>query len=344
MSESLNAAIEVVEQADPTPAAEAPVAPAAAPTPAPAAEQAAPPQDRGTPQRGPDGKFLRRDASEPAPAPAPHAVPPAAGAATPAAATPAAGAADAAPPAWTPAAKEKWGALDPAVKNEIVRREREIEYGMSKATEVRRFGDSVMQEFAPYAQLLAKEGATPQGAIRSLLETVHTLRYGSPEHKHALFMSMAQQYGIDLDHQIDPEKARLQWELDSRGIHDARAETEAQQALADDVQSELQAFIQTPGHEHYDTVRTAMAGLIQTGVAQGLQDAYDRACWADPTVRAALQMAENARRVQEQGKNRNAMLAVNGAPGAVGVDGPHVDPTNLRALLESQFAGNSGRV
>jgi hypothetical protein len=38
------------------------------------------------------------------------------------------------------------------------------------------------------------------------------------------------------------------------------------------------------------------------------------------------------------------MLAVNGAPGAVGVDGPHVDPTNLRALLESQFAGNSGRV
>jgi hypothetical protein len=344
MSESLNDAIATVEQAETASAPDAPVAPAAAPPPAAPAEQAPAPQDRGAPQRGPDGKFLRRDATDSPPAAAPHAVPPAAGANAPAAVSPAAVAADAPPPAWTPAAKEKWAALDPSVKGEIARREREIEVGMSKATEVRRFGDSVMQEFAPYAQLLAKEGATPQGAIRSLLETVHTLRYGSPEHKHALFMSMAQQYGIDVTREIDPEKARLQWELDSRNVNDARAQSEAQHALQVDVQGELEEFIGTPGHEHYPTVRVAMAGLMQTGVATTLQDAYDRACWADPGVRAALQMAENARRVQDQAKNRNAMLTVNGAPGAVATGGPSLDPANLRGLLEAQFAGNSGRV
>jgi hypothetical protein len=173
-----------------------------------------------------------------------------------------------------------------------------------------------MQEFAPYANVLAKEGATPQGAIRALLETVHTLRYGSPEHKHALFMSMAQQYGIDVNREIDPEKARLQWELDSRNVNDARAQSEEQQALTADVYNELEQFVGTPGHEHYPTVRVAMAGLISTGVAATLQDAYDRACWADPTVRAALQLAENAKRAAEQAKNRNALLSVNGAPGA----------------------------
>lgn len=350
VADSLNAAFDTVEQASTAPdTAQAPVAPVEKSAPAVAAET--PAADKGSaPQRGPDGKFLRRGDAAPAPAtdaaPAPSApaAQPAADAAKVAAAAPAAGAPDAAPSSWTPTAKEKWNALDPAVKAEVVRREREIETGLQRASDVRKFGDSVMQEFAPYAQILAKEGATPQGAIRSLLETVHTLRYGSPEHKHALFMSLAQQYGIDVTKEIDPEKARLQWELDSRNARDARAQTDAQVELQRDVQSELEAFIATPGHEHYPTVRQAMAGLMQSGVAQNLQDAYDRACWADPTVRAALQAAESLKKAADQAKNRNALAAVNGAPGAVSTGGPAVDPTNLRALIESQFAVGSGRV
>jgi hypothetical protein len=307
-------------------------------------------QPIGTPERarGPDGKFLKRETVPPAsndaalaPAPA-AAVAPADPAKAPTA-PPAAGAADTAPATWTPAAKEKWTGLDPAIKSEVQRREREIEVGMSKASEVRRFGDSVMAEFAPYAKILENEGATPQAAIRALLETSYTLRFGSPEHKHALFHSLAQQYGIDLAKQVDPEKARLQWELDSRQVNDARAASAQQDALQRDVQGELEHFVNTAGHEHYPAVRTVMAGMIQAGVATTLQDAYDRACWADPQVRSALILADNARRAQEQAKNRNALLSVNGAPGAVHTGGG-VDPANLRGLLEAGFAGNAGRV
>jgi hypothetical protein len=267
-------------------------------------------------------------------------------AATPAHAPPAAQApvpADAAPATWTPAAKEKWATLDPALKGEIAKREREIAVGMSKASEIRQFGDSLAQEFAPYAKILADEGATPQAAIRALLETSYTLRFGSPEHKHALFMSLAQQYGIDLSRQIDPEKARLQWELDSRQVNDARNAAAQQDQLQRSVNTELEQFINAPGHEHYDTVRTAMAGLMQTGVVQTLQDAYDRACWADPTVRTALQLAENTRRAAEQQKNRNALGAVSGAPGSISTGGG-ADASNLRGFPEAQFAGSAGRV
>jgi hypothetical protein len=157
-------------------------------------------------------------------------------------------------------------------------------------------------------------------------------------------MSMAEQYGIDVTKQIDPEKARLQWELDSRNVNDARAEAQQQEALTQDVRSELEQFVDAPGHEHYPTVRTIMAGMIQSGVATNLQEAYDRACWADPGIRASLQMAESTRRAAGQAKNRNALLSVNGAPRAVATGSPGVDPTNLRSLIESQFAGNSGRV
>lgn len=348
MADSLSAAIETVETQAPEPAApsEAPAAPTEAARAAePAAEPAAPTGER---PRGPDGKFQKRDAATPAPpqsAAAPAAAP-AVAAADPAkapAAPAAPGAPDVAPATWTPAAKEKWANLDPAVKGEISRREREVDVALSKATDVRRFGDSVMQEFAPYAKILSDEGATPQAAIRALLETSYTLRFGSPEHKHALFHSLAQQYGIDLGKQIDPEKARLQWELDSRNVNDARQAAAQQDQLQREVQGELEAFMAAPGHEHYGAVRAVMAGLMQSGVAKDLQDAYDRACWADPQIRAALQLAENTRRAAEQAKNRNALLSVNGAPGAVSTGGG-VDPANLRGLLEAQFNGGAGRV
>ena len=344
MSDSLNAAIDTIE----TPAEPASAPVEQAPQEAPFAAET--PQPTSTPERarGPDGKFLKRETVPPAAndAAAPAAQAPAVAAADPAKApapTPAAVPTDAAPATWTPAAKQMWAALDPAVKGEIARREREVDVALSKATDVRRFGDSVMQEFAPYAKILSDEGATPQAAIRALLETSYTLRFGSPEHKHALFHSLAQQYGIDLQKQIDPEKARLQWELDSRNVNDARNAAAQQDQLQREVRGELEAFMAAPGHEHYGTVRAVMAGLMQTGVATTLEDAYVQACWANPQIRAAMQMAENTRRAAEQAKNRNALLSVNGAPGAVSTGGG-VDPANLRGLLEAQFNGGAGRV
>jgi len=252
---------------------------------------------------------------------------------------------DGAPPSWKDGLKEKWGKLDPDVRTEITRREREITTGLQRAADVRQFGDSIMGEFAPYAEILQQEGATPQAAIRALLETSYTLRYGSPEHKHALFMSLAQQYGIDFNRQVDPEKARLQWELDSRNVNDARAGTQAQVRLQQEVQTELEQFVQAPGHEYYDRVRPAMAGLLTTGGAKDLQDAYDRACWSDPQVRAALQQAESLRRAQDQGRNRNALAAVSGGPGAVApASTAGADPSKLREFLEAQFTSPGGRV
>lgn len=352
IGESLNATIDAMEQpADPTPAP-APVA--ADLTPEPTVKE-----DRGD-GRSVKGKFVKKGGTDDTPAHVgrPDKVDPKAepesttaqaptteGTPAPTTTTPAP-AADAAPPAWKDGLKEKWATLDPAVKAEIARREREIGLGLQRSAEARKFGDSITQEFAPYAEVLSKENTTPQQAVRALLENAYTLRYGSQEHKHALFMSMAQQYGIDLNHEADPETARLQQELDNRKHDEFRNNAARQEHLQRSVAEELENFATAPGNEHYETVKGIMSGLLRSGTAKNLQEAYAHACWAEPTVRASIQLAENAKRVAEQAKNRNALASVNGAPGAVASGGKSTgrEAENMRSFIEAQFEGTSGRV
>jgi len=356
--DSISATIDAMEQspASTPDAAAAPVAPAQSQEAAAPAATPTAPQDKG-PGTGRDahGRFLKKDGdAEPAAVPkesAPAAAPAAEGAPTGAptdgkvATPPVVPTADDAPTSWTPELKEKWAGLDPALKGEIQRREKEIATGLQRAAESRKFGDSVMQEFAPYAEILSKEGATPQAAMRALLETSYTLRYGSKEHKTALFQAMANQYGIDLNAQVDPEKANLQRELDTRRLDEARRGSMQQSTMQQEVAGELEAFIASPGHEHYATVRPIMAGMLGSGAAATLQEAYDRACWADPTIRASMQLAESTRRVESQAKNRNALGSVNGAPGGVATGSALPDPGNMRSFIEAQFApGGTKRV
>jgi hypothetical protein len=248
---------------------------------------------------------------------------------------------DAAPSSWKDGVKTKWATLDAEVKAEIMRRERDISIGMQRAAETRKFGDSMYQEVAPYMELLKSEGATPQDAVRILLETAHTLRHGSPETKKALMLSMMEQYGIDFRQPFNPEVARLQWEVDSRRHNDAR--TQAQQGVSQEfaAQSEIEQFAAQPGHEHLDALRPHMAALLQSGAAADLASAYDQAAWANPQVRAQLIQKQDMEKQAALSKNRNAASSVRGSPGGVATSGIS-NPSNLRATIEEAFGG--GRV
>lgn len=330
MEESINAAIEsTAEKIEATPTE-------------PKAEVLTPREDKEPRAKDAFGRFTAKPkeapaaeaaaSGDPATTPAPTTPAPAA---TPAAPAPEA---DAAPSSWKDGVKAKWTTLDSEVKAEIMRRERDISVGMQRAAETRKFGDSMYQEVAPYMELLKSEGASPQDAVRVLLETAHTLRHGSPETKKALMLSMMEQYGIDFRKPFNPEVARLQWEVDSRRHNDARVQ--AQQVASQEIAavSEIEAFAAQPGHEHMDALRPHMAALLQSGAATDLQSAYDQAAWANPQTRAALQQKADLERQATLGKNRNAAASVRGAPGGVGVSNAP-DARNLRATLEDAFGG-----
>jgi hypothetical protein len=228
------------------------------------------------------------------------------------------------------------------VRQEVQRREREISVGLQRAHQAQEFSNSMMQEFQPYADILRQEGATPQAAMRTLLETAYTLRHGSPEHKHALMLSLAQQYGIDLNRQINPELAKAQWEADSLRAANMRRDVGGEQAQMDEVRQVIAEFVSAPGHEHYETVKNHMIALLNNGQAQDLQDAYDQAIWANPQTRKVMmeqsQLQSNTQRAADLNKNRAAASAVRGAPGAVSV-APAADKGNLRAQIEAAMGG-----
>lgn len=338
LRESLDAAVTVVEDGE-TPGLvdeRMPDKDVPEPKDAPGAPEITPPAPGDNRARGPDGKFAprpkeaagRTDTSGTTDTP-PHLT------------KPAPTAAEAAPVAWKQEVKPLWDKLPPEVRAEVSRREKEISTGLHRAHGAVDFANTMMEEFRPYEQILRQEGASPQMALRTLLETAYTLRHGSSAHKHALFLSMAEQYGIDLKAQVSPELARAQWEADSLKHQQMRGQTGQEAQVVNEIQDELQQFSEAPGHEHYDAVRMHMAAMLSNGTAKDLQDAYDQAVWANPETRkAAMEQQitqQNAQRAAAAGKNRNATLAVSGAPGSVSVDSA-VDPKNLRGVIEAAFA------
>jgi hypothetical protein len=71
-------------------------------------------------------------------------------------------------------------------------------------------------------------------------------------------------------------------------------------------QREIEAFSADPANMYFDNVSDAVVALIaqdrQNGGSMSLKDAYDRAVWADPTIRPHLQQAEITARAAEEAR------------------------------------------
>lgn len=227
--------------------------------------------------------------------------------------------------------KAKFSELAPEWQTEIDRLEREAKKQIQTNGEAANFGRSLYAEIQPYEAMIRAEGGTPQGAVRDLLRTAYVLRSGTPAQKQQAIMGVAQQFGIDLSGiaqgqvpQVDPNVAALHQEVE-------RLKRERQQEVQQrthqettQVQSAIEKFASDPKHEHFDDVRVHMGVLMETGAADTLENAYEQACWANPTIRQKLiqsQQAEaEAKRKADERKaveaKRNAGVSIKGAPAA----------------------------
>jgi hypothetical protein len=70
------------------------------------------------------------------------------------------------------------------------------------------------------------------------------------------------------------------------------------------VEAELKAF--QSANPHFDAVREDMGRMIQAGIVNTLQDAYDRAIWARPDIRQRIladqRAADEAKRAEAAAK------------------------------------------
>ncbi len=214
-----------------------------------------------------------------------------------------------APTTWRTEAKLKWNDIDPAIRDEIVKREADMGRGISHYKQDADYGRAVQQTVQPYMAMINAAGSTPQKTIGSMLDTFYRLVNADPQQKAHLLMQVAQQHGADMSvfqNGIDPAQVEFQSQLQplQNQISELRNELSqrdntAQLQEQNQAQNEITAFHSAldeatgqAKYPHFEIVRTHMADLIEQAERQGreigLEQAYENATWAIPEIRTLL--------------------------------------------------------
>lgn len=288
--------------------------------------------------RTPDGKFAPKP-TEAAPekvAAAPET--PSTDAAK--ASDPAAQTATVAPPAgWTAAEKAEWSKLSPALQNAVSRREAEIARGGQQWSEEKRRYESVL---SPVAEAARRNGLSTEQGLQSLLNAQSFLERDPA----GAIKWLAQSHGVNLatlagqPNEVSsatqaPDIEAIVRQAVQRSVAPIVAPIQQRWQQEEQRQQEMTTqmvvdFSTSPGHEHFGSVEQDIMDLIPPlkdrnptwTPQQVLQEAYDRAVFANPATRQTIltareQAAETKRReeaAQRATKARGAAVSVTGSP------------------------------
>lgn len=195
-----------------------------------------------------------------------------------------------APKTWRKEALEQWNTLPPVVQAEVLKREEDIFRGLESYKTEATFGKSVNTALAPYMDILRQNNIDPVRQISGLMQTHHTLVFGSPEVKQQLLQRIAADYGIELgssDSQpfIDPQVKTLMDNVNQLQSKLSQYESAQQQTQIESAKQEIDKFLNDPANIYAKDVVQDMAQLLQSGQAKDLPEAYNKAIWLNEGVR-----------------------------------------------------------
>jgi hypothetical protein len=251
---------------------------------------------------------------------------------------------DIAPNQAPPEVREVWDQLPSAVKqawNDNVKRNASQ---IQRYAESAKFADSIMQAAQPYQQALQMEARNPQEALATFGMFAQTMRNGTPQEKAGMLAGLAQRYSVDIN-ELDGALTSM---LSGNGPQPQQPQQQPQQPPADprvdqmlrqqqareamEANQEIKRFAET--HEFLDDVRSDMADELDKATSRGdtitLEEAYDRAIWANPKIREIMQ----GRTIREGMSKADAASSIAGSPGG----GSQSAPQDLRGALEAAFA------
>lgn len=219
-----------------------------------------------------------------------------------------------APTSWSADAKAKWSSLDPSIQAEIAKREKDMNDGGQKwSDEKRRYEETL----APVREVAKRNGVDEKEGLNRLLAANDFLERDPP----SALKWLAQAYGVDLANldasptarpQADPMVTQLHQELST--IKSTLQEREQKELLG-----VIEQFKAAPGHEHFEDAKVFMGKLLETEQATTLEEAYETAIWAIPSIREKLIAAQTATQQPRKdqahlAKAKAGAISVNGSP------------------------------
>lgn len=184
------------------------------------------------------------------------------------------------PSSWKKDYEEDWGKLDPRLQDYIQQREADYAKGVSTYKNQWDMAAPIMESIRQFQPLLQQYGVAPQQWITQLGNAHAQLVTGTPEQKMQIFQQLANDYGVNLgavtgQTGYDPQFSSLAQELNA--IKNQWGQFQAQQEAMEQTQlrSEIDSF--KADKPYFEEVREVMAGLLQSGMADDLQSAYEKA-------------------------------------------------------------------
>ncbi len=259
------------------------------------------------------------------------------------------------PSTWKKEHWERFDKLEPELKKYILQRENEYKSGLSTYNGEVKAAQSLKQAIEPFMPDLQRNNIDPAQFIRNLGTAHQTLALGSPQQKLQMFAKLAADYGVDLRHlgggQAAPEFQAIAQNL--QGLQNEWRQFQTQQQMQEQavIQQTIKEFSEdAERHPHFEAVREKMAGLLSSGLAQDLEDAYEQAIYASRDIReqilSAQQQNAQAASLEAQAAlakkaRANAVSPRSAAPGAQTSAKPN---KGLRDILSEQLEGLSSRV
>lgn len=184
------------------------------------------------------------------------------------------------PSSWKKDYEEHWGKLDPTLQDYIQQREADYAKGVSTYKNQWDMAQPVMESLRQFQPLLQQYGVAPQQWITQLGTAHAKLVAGTPEQKLQTFQQLANDYGINLGavsgyEGYDPQFSQLAQELNQ--IKNQWSSFQSQQEMMEQTQLQNEIASFKDDKPYFDEVRETMAGLLQSGMANDLQSAYDKA-------------------------------------------------------------------
>ena len=194
------------------------------------------------------------------------------------------------PDRWSAEWKTQFASLPREAQQVLLERETEYNKGFTQTSQeaaaLRKQYEPLEQVLGPRRQNWQMQGMNETQAVGQLL----AISDYADKDPAGFIQWFAQQRGINLSGQTgqQPEGQPPTEQAQTPGPDYVRQEIQAfkQSLEAEKVQQEINTFKE--GKEHFDTVRPHMSALMQSGAATSLQDAYDQAVWANPTVREQI--------------------------------------------------------
>jgi len=252
-----------------------------------------------------------------------------------------------APQSWAPTARETWGKIPEQARQQIVKREQEVNRVLQESAGARRAMQQLQNTLAPHSQRLQAAGVSdPFQAISTLLNTEGQLRSGDTYAKAATIASLIKTYGVDVEalagvlsgEGYEPQNgtnAELERMLSQRLApyeqfmsQQQQSMQAAQQRQQQEATNSVAAFAQKA--EFLDDVRMEMADLLDMAANRGqqmsLEEAYTKACIYHPEISKILEQRARQQQMMNTSQSakakRQAAVSITGQQGGTTAQGP----------------------